>query len=149
MELVQELVRKAMAALSNDLMDSLMARLEVIGVNSVDDLNFVTMEDVEGILPPIQCRRLIQAFSAGKLFFIIISNPHPSELFCLNNLSSVPHTLIILGYIGSNFPHTTSQQEGCGFKSRMCNMSGLVPGPFCVEFACSPRVHPGSPHRTP
>ena len=26
---------------------------------------------------------------------------------------------------------------------------GLVPGPFCVEFACSPRVHPGSPHRTP
>ena len=28
-------------------------------------------------------------------------------------------------------------------------MSGLVPGPFCVEFACSPRVHPGSPHRTP
>ena len=23
------------------------------------------------------------------------------------------------------------------------------PGPFCVEFACSPRVHPGSPRRTP
>lgn len=59
MELVKELVRKAMPSLSNDLMDSLMARLEVIGVNSVDDLNFVKTEDVVGILPPIQCRRLI------------------------------------------------------------------------------------------
>ena len=27
---------------------------------------------------------------------------------------------------------------------------GLSPGPFCVEFACSPRVHKGfPPHRTP
>lgn len=66
MELVKELVKKAMPLLSNDLMDLLMARLEVIGVNSVDDLNFVRIEDVDGILPPIQCRRLIQAFSVGK-----------------------------------------------------------------------------------
>ena len=66
MELVKELVRKAMPSLTNDLMDSLMDRLEVIGVNSIDDLNFVKTEDVNGILPPIQCRRLIQAFSAGK-----------------------------------------------------------------------------------
>ena len=36
-----------------------------------------------------------------------------------------------------------------GSSPASCNMSGLVPGPFCVEFACSPRVHPGSPHRTP
>lgn len=43
-----------------------MARLEVIGVNGVDDLNFVKTEHVDGILPPIQGRRLIQAFTAGK-----------------------------------------------------------------------------------
>lgn len=54
MELVKELVKKAMPLLSNDLMDLLMARLEVIGVNSVDDLNFVRIEDVNGILSPIQ-----------------------------------------------------------------------------------------------
>ena len=57
-----------------------------------------------------------------------------------------------------------SQQEGHGFDSRMgrcwlwgagppqsaqCS-SGLSPGPFCVEFACSPRVHKGFPPlRTP
>ena len=57
-----------------------------------------------------------------------------------------------------------SQQEGPGFDSRMgrcwlwgagppqsaqCS-SGLSPGPFCVEFACSPRVHKGFPPlRTP
>lgn len=55
-----------MPSLSNDLMDSLMARLELIGVNSVDDLSFVKIEDVDGILPPIRCRRLIQAFSSGE-----------------------------------------------------------------------------------
>lgn len=55
-----------MPLLSNDLMDLLMTRLEVIGVNSVDELNFVRIEDADGILPPIQCRRLIQAFSVGK-----------------------------------------------------------------------------------
>ena len=57
-----------------------------------------------------------------------------------------------------------SQQEGHGFDSRMgccwlwgagppqsaqCS-GGLSPGPFCVEFACSPRVHKGFPPvRTP
>ena len=43
-------------------------------------------------------------------------------------------------------PHS---KKVVGSSPASCNMSGLVPGPFCVEFACSPRVHPGSPHRTP
>lgn len=46
MELVKEIVKKAMPSLSDDLMDSLMARLEEIGVNGVDDLNFVKTEDI-------------------------------------------------------------------------------------------------------
>jgi len=66
MELVKDMVKKAIPSLSNDLMDSLMARLELVGVNCVDDLSFVKIEDVDGILPPIQCRRLIQAFNSGK-----------------------------------------------------------------------------------
>ena len=43
-------------------------------------------------------------------------------------------------------PHS---KKVVGSSPASCNMSGLVPGPICVEFACSPRVHPGSPHRTP
>lgn len=70
MELVKELVKKAMPSLSDDILDSLMARLEEIGVNGVDDLNFVKTEDVDGILPPIQSRRLIRAFSAGKFLHL-------------------------------------------------------------------------------
>lgn len=49
MGLVKELVQKAMSLLSNDLMDSLMARLEVTGVNSVNDLSFVKTEDFDGM----------------------------------------------------------------------------------------------------
>lgn len=67
---MKELVQKAMPSLSNHVMDSLMARLEEIGVSNVDDLNFVKTEDVDGILPPIQRRRLIQAFCAGKFLHL-------------------------------------------------------------------------------
>src|SRR4029434_7777695 len=62
----------------------------------------------------------------------------------------------------SSCTHThigASQQEGPGFDSCMgrcwywgllqCS-GGLSPGPFCVECACSPRVHKGFPPlRTP
>ena len=34
-------------------------------------------------------------------------------------------------------PHS---KKVVGSSPASCNMSGLVPGPFCVEFACSPRV---------
>ena len=34
-------------------------------------------------------------------------------------------------------PHS---KKVVGSSPAWCNMSGLVPGPFCVEFACSPRV---------
>ena len=34
-------------------------------------------------------------------------------------------------------PHS---KKVMGSSPAWCNMSGLVPGPFCVEFACSPRV---------
>src|SRR4029434_1594740 len=42
----------------------------------------------------------------------------------------------------------------CDWSSDVCSSDlcsgGLSPGPFCVEFACSPRVHKGFPPlRTP
>ncbi|MED6246065.1 hypothetical protein ATANTOWER_012313, partial [Ataeniobius toweri] len=66
MECVKESIQKALPSLSSDLVESLMFRLEMIGVNCVDDLSFVKTEDLEGILPPIQCRRVIQAFCADS-----------------------------------------------------------------------------------
>ncbi|MEQ2287069.1 hypothetical protein AMECASPLE_008780 [Ameca splendens] len=66
MERVKESNQKALPSLSSYLVESLMFILEMIGVNCVDDLSFVKTEDLEGILPPIQCRRVIQAFSADS-----------------------------------------------------------------------------------
>lgn len=58
MELVKELVRKAVHLLNNDLIDSIMTRLEAMAIGSVDDLNFVMTEDTDGILPPIHFSKL-------------------------------------------------------------------------------------------
>ena len=43
-------------------------------------------------------------------------------------------------------PHS---KKVVGSSPASCNMLGLVPGPFCVEFACSPRVTRVPPRRTP
>ena len=61
------------------------------------------------------------------------------------------------GHGGSVACTAASQQEGHGFDSRMgccwlwgSGPGGLSPRPFCVKFACFPRVHRGFPPlRTP
>lgn len=63
---MREIIWKGLPSLTVNLMDTLIERLELIGVTSLDDLHFIKFEDVVGILPPIQCRRLIQACSEGK-----------------------------------------------------------------------------------
>lgn len=65
MEVVRDYITGAMPLLANEDIEKLIARLKQIGVLSIDDMKFVTSDDVDGILPPIQCRRLIQAFTAG------------------------------------------------------------------------------------
>ena len=62
-----------------------------------------------------------------------------SATFVACNFGSLAQCVALL-------PHS---KKVVGSSPASCNMSGLVPGPFCVEFACSPRVLPGSPHRTP
>src|SRR4029434_5552979 len=79
---------------------------------------------------------------------------------CVRVSSSTWHS----GSVACTACTATSQQEGYGFDSHMgrcwlwgagppqsaqCS-GGLSPGHFCVEFACSPRVHTGFPPlRTP
>ena len=41
-------------------------------------------------------------------------------------------------------PHS---KKVVGSSPASCNMSGLVPRPFCVEFPCSPRVPPIEPQQ--
>ena len=81
-----------------NLMDSLMARLEVIGEICVDDLNFVKTEDINGILPPIQCRRLIQVFSSGKCSDFLLLSVFIS-LWISDGLEIFWHCSIILDVI--------------------------------------------------
>ncbi|XP_078469324.1 uncharacterized protein LOC144732018 [Lampetra planeri] len=45
--------------------ESLLQRLHEIGVECKDDLTLIKIEDLEGILRPIQGRKLLQAFIAG------------------------------------------------------------------------------------
>uniref|UniRef100_A0A3P8P1Y1 Uncharacterized protein n=1 Tax=Astatotilapia calliptera TaxID=8154 RepID=A0A3P8P1Y1_ASTCA len=64
MELVKNYVKKAMPSLSSDQMDTLMAKLEELGVLSVDDLSLVDPEDIKDTLPFIQCKRFVRAAKA-------------------------------------------------------------------------------------
>lgn len=64
MELVKNYVKKAMPSLSSDQMDTLMAKLEELGVLSVDDLSLVDPEDIKDTLPFIQCKRFVRAVKA-------------------------------------------------------------------------------------
>ena len=66
MELVKELVKKAIPSLSSDKMDELMAKLAELGVLCADDLIHVEALDIKDTLPLIQCRRLIKAFTTGE-----------------------------------------------------------------------------------
>src|SRR4029434_1830185 len=87
---------------------------------------------------------------------IIIINSYNNYLYGPNNRHG--------GSVACIACTAASQQEGHGFDSRtgrcwlwgagppqsaQCS-GGLSPWPFCVEFACSPRVHKGFPPvRTP
>lgn len=73
MELVKDVVKKAMPSLSSDQMVTLMTRLEELGVLSVDDLTLVDAVDIKDILPLIQCKRFVRAiqeFQGGEISFV-------------------------------------------------------------------------------
>ncbi|KAJ4934255.1 hypothetical protein JOQ06_007055 [Pogonophryne albipinna] len=69
MELVKELIKKAIPSLSSDKMDALMARLVELGVQCEDDLILVEAPGIQDTLPLIQCRRLVKAFQGAAHLF--------------------------------------------------------------------------------
>ena len=71
-------------------------------------------------------------------------------MWCCRRVDSrMATSLLCRGTVAQCIALLPHSKKPVGSSPASCNMSGLVPGPFCVEFACSPRVHLGSPHRTP
>src|SRR4029434_7140579 len=64
-------------------------------------------------------------------------------------LALLPHSKKVMGSIPT-WGAVVSGGQVLPRVHRVSCVSGLSPGPFCVEFACSPRVHKGFPPlRTP
>lgn len=62
-------ITSVIPTLDEDRLGALVERLLLgVGVESVDDLQYVTLEDMQDILTPLQCRRLLEAFKKKGLF---------------------------------------------------------------------------------
>ncbi|XP_066526280.1 uncharacterized protein si:ch211-86h15.1 isoform X1 [Hoplias malabaricus] len=59
------LIKTVLPSLPEVRLQSLMERLEFIGVSRTEDLSLVTSDDLKGILQPLHQRKLIRAFRAG------------------------------------------------------------------------------------
>ncbi|KAJ4922159.1 hypothetical protein JOQ06_021740, partial [Pogonophryne albipinna] len=92
MELVKELVKKAIPSLSSDKMDALMARLVELGLQCEDDLILVEAPDIQDTLPLIQCRRLVKAFQGDSQAAPQFRSPGPTS----TPLSQMPSKPMIL-----------------------------------------------------
>lgn len=62
MEHVRHKIRRTLLSLEEEQVDIVMTKLTDLGVTNLEDLMFLKAEDLDGILPPIQSRRLINAF---------------------------------------------------------------------------------------
>ena len=76
-----------------------------LGVTNLDDCTFLKAEDLDGILPPIQSRQLINAFCLGTLFLSV------GRSVCLSPLSRVWPSLSLCHPPPRPFP--LSQIETC------------------------------------
>lgn len=65
MEHVREKIRSTLPALEEEQLETVITKLTDLGVMSVDDCTYLTAADLDGVLPPIQSRRLINAFCSG------------------------------------------------------------------------------------
>lgn len=71
MSLIAEEVKEAIVAvlpgLPEQTMSFLMEKLVAIGVECKSDLKLIKEEDLQEYLRPIQCRKLLQAWSKGNI----------------------------------------------------------------------------------
>lgn len=60
---LESFIKKSTPNLASDVLQTVLQRLAVIGVEEVDDLALVQETDLSEILPPIKARRLLQNWS--------------------------------------------------------------------------------------
>uniref|UniRef100_A0A671UW94 Uncharacterized protein n=2 Tax=Sparus aurata TaxID=8175 RepID=A0A671UW94_SPAAU len=94
MEHVRHTIRRTLLSLEEEQVDIVITKLMDLGVTNLDDCTFLKAEDLDGILPPIQSRRLINAFcSVGPVPSGSSSTEHPiGTLTATTHMNGTPAT---------------------------------------------------------
>ncbi len=74
---LRSIILRALPSISKDTQEALTDVLLRSGLESTQDLNYVTREDISDLLPPIQQRKLLESFENGnaeKLLQHLFSN---------------------------------------------------------------------------
>lgn len=65
-ENIKGIILNTLPTLSVETQLEIVSTLQTSGVESVDDLKYVQQEDIKGLLPVIQQRKLLEAFKFGN-----------------------------------------------------------------------------------
>lgn len=68
---VSEEITKLLPSLTVEVLGKLMKHLEELGVETTDDLSLVSEVDLQGILRPIQTRKLMKHFSKTPGYYYL------------------------------------------------------------------------------
>lgn len=63
---IEEVMGKALPHMTEETQWKIITKLQSSGLESKEDLIYVQQEDVQDLLPVIQCRKLLYAFKLGK-----------------------------------------------------------------------------------
>lgn len=81
-EELRVIILRALPTISMDIQQALTNKIKSCGLEFMEDMKYVTKEDIVDILPAIQLRRLLKAFEKG----IAEANVHESVLhYSLNS----------------------------------------------------------------
>lgn len=64
---LRSIILRALPSISKDTQEALTDVLLRSGLESTQDMKYVTQEDISDLLPPIQQRKLLEAFKNGKV----------------------------------------------------------------------------------
>lgn len=63
---IKEVISKALPHITEETQWKIITKLQSSGLESKEDLKYVQQEDIQDLLPVIQCRKLLNAFKLGK-----------------------------------------------------------------------------------
>lgn len=77
-------VKKGLPTIDNDTCAKVVAKLERIGVETLDDLSIVVEQDLVEVLPAIKARKLVQSWKLGEYSFL---NRSIIQLYCYYHIA--------------------------------------------------------------